>query len=535
MTRKALAVEPVEGERLTIQYVRLSEAVLWDRNAKLHDLGALISSIKRYGFRDAPILDATLGAVAAGNGRIEALRQMKDAGDPPPKGVHLVEGGEWVVPVQVGLDARSRAEAEAFGLDHNNLTLLGGNLGVDAVLRLYDQEQLKAILLDVNEAGEAPISLDGADLDALMKAFSDDKERAENSEANKRKLGVLVDRFIVPPFSVLDTRKGYWKDRIAQWMELGVRSWRPENLLGMSDSVRKFDPYGNKSWVQGYGGGSAWVKKNSGTSIFDPVLCELAYRWYCPKGGSALDPFAGSSVSGVVAAVLGISFWGIDLSHKQVEGCVENWNNVGPRCAEVFGTAPVEPHWLRGDSREMADVLKAAGHSDRFDLLFSCPPYFNLEQYSDDASDLSAQNDYAEFLAMYEDVIRKGAERLKDDRFCVWVVPEVRDKKGRYLGFVADSIKAFQRAGMHLYNEAAQVLNCGSAALRATRIFSAQRKLVRAHQNVLVFVKGDPEKAAEALGPLEMPPDMEALIRQRALEDGLIDSLEDDGEQEWEP
>mgnify|MGYP003346418859 FL=1 len=23
----------------------------------------------------------------------------------------------------------------------------------------------------------------------------------------------------------------------------------------------------------------------SGTSIFDPVLCELVYRWFCPVGG----------------------------------------------------------------------------------------------------------------------------------------------------------------------------------------------------------------------------------------------------------
>ena len=34
----------------------------------------------------------------------------------------------------------------------------------------------------------------------------------------------------------------------------------------------------------------------SGTSIFDPVLCEIAYRWFCPAGGTVLDPFAGGSV-----------------------------------------------------------------------------------------------------------------------------------------------------------------------------------------------------------------------------------------------
>lgn len=41
----------------------------------------------------------------------------------------------------------------------------------------------------------------------------------------------------------------------------------------------------------------------SGTSIFDPVLCELAYRWFTPADGSILDPFAGGSVRGIVAAL----------------------------------------------------------------------------------------------------------------------------------------------------------------------------------------------------------------------------------------
>lgn len=37
---------------------------------------------------------------------------------------------------------------------------------------------------------------------------------------------------------------------------------------------------------------------STGTSIFDPVICEIAYRWFCPPGGTVLDPFAGGSVRG---------------------------------------------------------------------------------------------------------------------------------------------------------------------------------------------------------------------------------------------
>jgi len=56
----------------------------------------------------------------------------------------------------------------------------------------------------------------------------------------------------------------------------------------------------------------------SGTSIFDPVLTELAYRWFCPQGGSILDPFAGGSVRGIVAAHLGYQYTGLDLRSEQI-------------------------------------------------------------------------------------------------------------------------------------------------------------------------------------------------------------------------
>jgi hypothetical protein len=56
----------------------------------------------------------------------------------------------------------------------------------------------------------------------------------------------------------------------------------------------------------------------SGTSIFDPVLCEIAYRWFCPPGGTVLDPFAGGSVRGIVTARLGRPYVGIELRAEQV-------------------------------------------------------------------------------------------------------------------------------------------------------------------------------------------------------------------------
>ena len=73
-----------------------------------------------------------------------------------------------------------------------------------------------------------------------------------------------------------------------------------------------------------------------------------------------------------------------------------------------------------------------------------------------------------------------------------------------YRNFVADTISAFRDAGMALYNEAVLVTAVGSLSIRVGRQFEVGRKLGKTHQNVLVFVKGDPRKATAWCGPVEV-------------------------------
>lgn len=225
----------------------------------------------------------------------------------------------------------------------------------------------------------------------------------------------------------------------------------------------------------------------SGTSIFDPVLCELAYTWFCPPAGRVLDPFAGGSVRGIVAAVLGRKYTGIDLRPEQVQA----------NEAQAAGIVPHNPPtWMVGDSQ-------SAIPDGPFDFVFSCPPYYDLEIYSDDPADLSNM-EYTAFLAAYRSIIAQAVARLADDRFACFVVGDVRDKKGIYRNFVSETIAAFQDAGAALYNEAILVTAVGSLPIRVGKQFSSGRKLGKTHQNVLVFVKGDPRKATATCGPVEV-------------------------------
>jgi DNA modification methylase len=317
----------------------------------------------------------------------------------------------------------------------------------------------------------------------------------------------LQDRFGVPPFSVLDGRGGQWLDRKRQWLSQGIRS-----ELGRDDKLLDYVPLttAHEKKVCGTCGGTGTTPgkvtkcrdcKGTGrrfasyaaigsTSIFDPVLCELAYRWFCPPGGTVLDPFAGGSVRGLVAAILGRDYVGIDLRPEQIEENYAQAESVLEAHPEA-GT----PSWLEGDSRELPKLVTG---TERVDFLFTCPPYYDLEKYSSDDRDLSNAGSYTKFLSGYRDIIGYGLRLLKPDRFAAIVVGEVRDAAGSYIGLVPDTIRAFEDHGARYYNEFILVTPLGTAPVRASSIFVSGRKTVKAHQNLLVFCKGDFKEAAAA-------------------------------------
>jgi hypothetical protein len=363
---------------------------------------------------------------------------------------------------------------------------------------------------------------------------------------------LLKERFVVPPFSILNVMQDYWQRRKQAWIGLGIQGelGRGENLLKFSDSVRldgesykknfssrpksplqnpgndrdfvganpsgriqdDFTPAPGKGQVfgplpgagvprydgspKGKTGYAECMKTNicekfgrqkmSATSIFDPVLCELAYRWFCPTGGHILDPFAGGSVRGIVAAHLDYKYTGVDLSPFQIEA-----NRI--QAQEICPNNP--PTWYNGDSSQIKSIAPG-----KYDLVFSCPPYFDLEVYSEDPRDLSRMS-IKGFIEAYRQIIKDCVSMLSTDRFACWVIGEVREKTtGFYQGLVPETIRAFEDAGAGFYNEIILFTAIGTLPVRVNKQFNSGRKIGKAHQNVLVFFKGDPKNIKTTFG-----------------------------------
>jgi DNA modification methylase len=304
----------------------------------------------------------------------------------------------------------------------------------------------------------------------------------------------LFDRFIIPPFSILDTRKGYWQDRKKKWYDLiGDMGESRNDTLVTSLGIKYKDLYQRtrehrkelglsfREYIEKYVPKEDLEREQAkivaqGVSILDPVMAEIVCRWFSFKGCKSFDCFAGDSVFGFVSAYLGNEFTGIELRSEQAK-----LNNE--RVADMTA------RYICDDGQNVAKHIEPESQ----DLLFSCPPYFDLEVYSDLPNDASNQDSYEDFIQILKNAFTAAISCLKQDRFAVICVGDVRDKKtGFYYDFCGDIKRIFKEAGVLLYNEIILVEQTASTALIAARYMEI-RKVAKTHQHILVFFKGNPK------------------------------------------
>ena len=317
----------------------------------------------------------------------------------------------------------------------------------------------------------------------------------------------LTDRFVIPPFSILDSRKGYWEERKKAWRELiGDMGESRNDTLIQSPEIKYKDLYqrtrehreslgiGFSEYFEKYVSQEVKDKEGSkilsqGVSLFDPVLSEIMCRWFTPfQGAKIFDCFAGDTQKGFVFGKCGYEFTGIELRQEQVD-----INN------KVIKDRSLLIRYICDDGQNVSKHFEPESQ----DMLFSCPPYYDLEVYSDGPNDASNQATYADSLKILSNAYADSLKILKPDRFAVIVVGDVRDKKtGFYYNLVDDVKRIFADNGVSLYNELILIETGASTALRAAR-YMESRKVAKMHQNVLVFYKGNPKSISKNFPKIE--------------------------------
>lgn len=430
---------------MQIEYISTDKIIPYANNPRINDgeaVDRVASSIAEYGFKNPIIIDKN-NIIVAGHTRLKAAKKL----------------GIDKVPV-IKADDLTPAQIKAFRLAENRVSEYAT---WNNELLTIELEELQELDFCLELTGFEEIQLD-----ELLNTNnnSTDSDSGETLDEHRES---LQERFIVPPFSILDTRQGYWQNRKKIWKQIiKSENGRDEDLLG-----------GGLKQLSEKTGSTL-----TGTSVFDPVLCETLINWFCPHGGKVIDPFAGGSVRGLMTVLLGNEYTGIDLSKKQIDANYENYAAISDR-KDLNGNDLKKPNWINNDSRNIDTLVEC-----EYDFMLTCPPYADLEVYSNDPNDLSNMT-YDDFIVAYREIISKTADKLKENAFAAIVVGDVRDKKGYYYNFVGDTVNAMKDAGLKYYNECILIEQIATAAVRAGRQFEAGRKVVKTHQNVLIFVKGN--------------------------------------------
>lgn len=314
----------------------------------------------------------------------------------------------------------------------------------------------------------------GLDIPNFEIEEEDEDEKDKTAEAHSK----LTDRFIVPPFSILNAREGKWQERKKYWKDL-IKDTGITRDTGNQTNTR----------YRSVDGFSASREGENVGSVLDPVLSEIILKWFGLNNSNTFDCFSGDTVFGYVSSYLGNSFTGIELRQSQVD-----FNNER--------TKGFNAKYICDDGRNVLNHIE----EDSQDLLFSCPPYFDLEVYSDLENDASNQKEYKDFLKILDSAFSNAIKCLKDNRFAVIVCGDVRDKKGNYYRFPDHIKEIFESNGMPLYNELILIDPVGNLQMRVGK-YMEHRKVGKTHQNVLVFYKGNPKKIKTIYPKIEIKVD----------------------------
>lgn len=431
---------------LQITTRKVSDLIPYARNARTHSdeqVARIAASIKEFGWTNPILVDGENGIIA-GHGRLAAARKL----------------GLKEVPT-IELSGLSETQKRAYILADNRLALDAG----------WDEQMLSLELEDLRDLG-ADLDLMGfsaEELDNLLTTAGDSEESGGGKPYPDAQTGSLQERYLVPPFSILDSRQGYWQERSRWW----------EQKMGWTGESREGTLYDENTGLV--------VKGLPSVSIFDPMLAEIICKWFLPADClcKICDPFAGGTF-GYVAGALGHQFTGIELREDQAKLNQER-------------TKDFRVTYICDDGRNIANHIDQASQ----DLVFSCPPYFNLEKYSDNPNDASNQS-WEGFCEILHDGLVGAMSCLKPNRFAVVVMSNVRGKNGFYLDICEEIKKTMRESGANLYNELILVNVVGSSSLKANKLFR-NRKVARVHQEVLVFYKGDPKKIQEHFPVIELP------------------------------
>jgi len=293
--------------------------------------------------------------------------------------------------------------------------------------------------------------------------------------------------------NVWNSIKGDWLGLKREWnariMAAGEREGVPNALFASREGCWQGENgYANvvntKRTLDATGAVQVSTKSHNGNaSVLDPVACEVIARFFMPKDGKRVyNPFGGGVQMGFVSGASGYEYTASEIRQNQCDA-----NNK--LCSEFPNV-----RWIQSDSSTFAP-------DGMFDLVFTCPPYYKVEDYLDydgkpPAGEINSLPTYEAFRDTLFAGYRKAIAALKDNCFFVVMTGDSRDKKGAYYCCESEHELFFKNEGLAVYNKIVY-LECEFTRLAHAKTTLNYRKFPKREQKIIVAYKGDISRIKE--------------------------------------
>lgn len=209
-------------------------------------------------------------------------------------------------------------------------------------------------------------------------------------------------------------------------------------------------------------------------SEFNPLLAENIINFWSNEGDIILDPFSGRTRA-LIATLKKRRYIGFEISKE-----------VYDKTSDMIYSN------LKGDlipKRYNEDSFNIDKKSiPEVDLIFTCPPYWNLERYESSEGQLSDIKDYGLFLERYKQIMKKTTDLLKKDKYAALVVGDFRKNK-RYYTFHLDTIKIMEELGLKLHDLIIIQSVTLDIANKRFGMFKKHKFTSKIHEYLLIFKK----------------------------------------------
>lgn len=225
-----------------------------------------------------------------------------------------------------------------------------------------------------------------------------------------------------------------------------------------------------------------WVNAGAGgfMSKFVSENAKKVIEFWTKTGDLIVDPFAGRT-RGLLATILKRNYIGFEVVEDNIE-------NIKGNYAKLSADYTVGSLTLHHTSSEFIDKhIKG----EIADIVYTCPPYWNVERYESTENQLSDIKDYNKFLEIYKTILHKASDVLKPGGFFVIVIANFR-RNGKFYDFRTDTSQILKEK-LDLHDE---VILEMSPAKRHPLYPQAITNLnmLKTHEYCLIFRKQDTSK-----------------------------------------